>query len=208
MLLAGQHGVQDHGHHERHGDAVRGKDLAEQGRELREDVAHLREADADGQAQRGDGDVALGEAGFGDHLESGKNDVAEHHDRAAAEHRLRQRVEHLRHGRHEAGYHQNQTTGKNHLTVDDLGHGDQADILCERRQRQAAEQAGDGGDETVACNGARSLLIGRLTVETNLGERSGITQHLNGRHDIQQGEGDDRARIEFKLERHEMRHIR
>ena len=43
-FFAGQHGVEDHGHHESHGDAVRGKDLAEQGRELREDVAHLREA--------------------------------------------------------------------------------------------------------------------------------------------------------------------
>ena len=68
-----------------------GEDLLEQGRELREDVAHLGEADADGQRERRNRDIALREARFGNHLEAGKNDIAEHHDGAAAEHRLRQR---------------------------------------------------------------------------------------------------------------------
>ena len=206
MLFTRQQRIQQHGHNERHSDAVGCEDGLEQRREVDENVTDLRETDADGEAQRCNGDVALRVAGLGNHLEARQDDVTEHHDGATAKHGLRQGIEHFRHGRNEACDHQNQTTGKNHLTVDDLGHGDQADILCERRQRKAAEQTGDGGDETVACDGARSLLIGRLTVETNLGERRGIAEHLYGRHDVQQGEGDNRTRIEFKLERHEMRH--
>ena len=206
MLLAGQHGVEDHGHHESHGDAVRGEDLLEQCRELREDVAHLGEADADGQRKRRNRDVALREARLGNHLEARKNDVAEHHDRAAAEHRLRQRVEHLGDGRHEARQHQNQSAGENHLAVDDLGHGHQSDVLCERGQRQTAEQAGYGGDQAVAGDGARGLAFGGRTVQAHLGQRGGVTQHLDRGDDVEQADGDDRAPVELRLERHELRH--
>ena len=48
--------------------------------------------------------------------------------------------------------------------------------------------------------------VGGLTVETDLGKRRCVAQHLNRGNDIQQSEGDNRTRIKLKLERHEMRH--
>ena len=53
---------------------------------------NLGETDANGQAQRGDGDVALRVTGLGNHLESGQDDIAEHHDGAAAKHSLRREL--------------------------------------------------------------------------------------------------------------------
>ena len=89
MFLTGEHRIENHGHHKRYRDAVGSENGLEQRREIGEDVTDLSEADANGQAQRRDGDIALGIAGFGNHLESGKDDVAKHHDGAAAKHRLR-----------------------------------------------------------------------------------------------------------------------
>lgn len=70
LLIFGQKQARQNGHDEDHGHAVVGKDALHELREDGEDVAHLRKPDADGQRQRGDGDVALGEAGIGDHLEA------------------------------------------------------------------------------------------------------------------------------------------
>ena len=84
VLLARQNGVENHSHHERHRDAVGSEDGLEQRREVGENVADLGETDANGQAQRGDGDVALRVTGLGNHLESGQDDIAEHHDGAGS----------------------------------------------------------------------------------------------------------------------------
>ena len=80
MLFTRQQSIQQHGHNERHGDAIGCEDGLEQRREVGENVADLGETDANGQAQRGDGDVALRVTGLGNHLESGQDDIAEHHD--------------------------------------------------------------------------------------------------------------------------------
>ena len=91
MLFTRQQSIQQHGHNERHGDAIGCEDGLEQRREVDENVADLRETDTDGETQRRNGDVALRIAGLGNHLESGQDDIAEHHDGAAAQHRLGQR---------------------------------------------------------------------------------------------------------------------
>ena len=115
-------------------------------------------------------------------------------------------VEHLGDGRHEARQNQDYATGKNDLTIDDLGHGHKSDVLREGGQRQAAEQAGDGGDKAVTGDGASSLAFGRRTVQTHFGQRGGVAQHLNRGDDIEQADGDDRTPVELGLEWHDLRH--
>ena len=64
MLFTRQQRIQQHGHNERHSDAVGCEDGLEQWREVDENVTDLRETDADGETQRCNGDVALRVAGL------------------------------------------------------------------------------------------------------------------------------------------------
>ena len=93
MLFTRQQSIQQHGHNERHGDAIGCEDGLEQRREVDENVADLRETDTDGETQRRNGDVALRIAGLGNHLEARQDDVTEHHDGVATKHGLRQGIE-------------------------------------------------------------------------------------------------------------------
>lgn len=52
MLFTRQQSIQQHGHNERHGDAIGCEDGLEQRREVDENVADLRETDTDGETQR------------------------------------------------------------------------------------------------------------------------------------------------------------
>ena len=45
-----------------------------------------------------------------------------------------------------------------------------------------------------------------VRVQAHLGQRGGVTQHLDRGDDVEQADGDDRAPVELRLERHELRH--
>lgn len=103
-----------------------------------------------GQRQRHNGDVALGEAGLGDHLDAADQNGAEHHQRAAAQHRLGQACKKVADWRQQSRQNHAGRAGHDGEAVDHAGHVDQSHVLAEGGHRRAAKQAGDGAGVAVA----------------------------------------------------------
>ena len=122
--------------------------LSEDGaNDVGENIEHLRdlsEAQTDTQGQCSNGNITLAEATGTDHLQSGNNDITEHHDGAAAQNGLGQGGQDGTEGREEAGQDHNACTGGDGIAVDHLGHGQQAHVLAEGGDGHAAEAGRQG----------------------------------------------------------------
>ena len=57
----------------------------------------------------------------------------------------------------------------------------------------------------IAGDGAGGFAFSGQTVQADLGQRGGIAQYLDRRHHVQQCQGDDGTRVEYRLERHKLR---
>ena len=166
-----QHEVRDNRHQEHHSHAVIGKYVLQHFRQQNENLGHLSEANANGKRQRRNKNVALRKTGASDHLETAHDDIAEHHNGAAAKHSIGQR------GKHHADNRQKRR--KNHddgargdcAAIHDLRYGDQAHVLREARDRQAAKTCGDRAYEAVARNRARKLLLAHVAPQADHGKR-------------------------------------
>ena len=80
------------------------------------------------------------------------------------------------------------------------GHGDQADILAERRVGQGTEQAGNGRADPVGECGALDFLVGGFTPGAALGDARYVAHGFHRRHERHQAEADDRRDREFHAE--------
>ena len=87
-----------------------------------------------------DAHISLRVTGFSEHTDTGNNDRAEHHERAATENGIRKgRQDDAEAGDNACQNHKCRTASDS-LTVYNLGHSDKTDILAEGCDRHAAEK--------------------------------------------------------------------
>lgn len=121
-----QQGAEQDGHHKYHCYTVCRKDILD---DLREDSPDVHftcggKADSYRQRQRHDGDVSLGEACFGNHLDSADHDGSKHHQSTSAQHRLRQAGKEVAHRWQQTCQHHADGAGHQGKAVDHAGHVD------------------------------------------------------------------------------------
>ena len=166
---------------------------------------HIRaHAVADAESDRNDRQIARRHFLLGDQLDTADDDGREHHDRCAAEHRLRHDGNDRAELRNQAAENEEDRADGQRTAVDDLGHGDKADVLAERGVRENAEQRRERGTQTVAADAAGQLPVGRLAAHAALHNARNIAHRLNSGNDEHNEDRQDRTQVKDRLYRDEL----
>ena len=111
---------------------------------MSEDAGVCAHAVTNTQSDGYDGEVAGGKGFLGDQLNAADDDGREHHDGSAAQNSLGHDGNQSAQLGAQAAQNQEDGTGGNGKTVDNLGHGNQTHVLAEGGVGQHAEQSGKG----------------------------------------------------------------
>lgn len=77
----------------------------------------------------------------------------------------------------------------------------ESDVLAERCNRGAAEEAGNGTYETVAADGASHFDFVDLTLEGTAAKGAGVTDGFRGGDKVNRDNGENGTEVEFRSER-------
>ena len=175
---------------------------------MRENLEHLggrSKAEADAQRHADDDHVALRESALGNHAKTCEKDGAEHHDGAAAENRLRDGREKRSDRREDAAENHDASACRNRKAIHDAGKRSEPNVLAERCNRCAAEDAGDSAYKTVAADGTAHFNLVDLTLESATAKSAGIADRFCSGDKVNRDNGENCAEMEFWCERENLR---
>ena len=204
FFIFGDDQVQDDGNERRGNDTGAAEDQLHCLRRMRKDTGICTHTVTNAERNGYDGKVSAVKRFLGDELNTADNDGGEHHNGSAAENGLR----HDGNDRAELGAKtaedQEDRARGERKAVNDLGHGNEADVLAEGGIGKYAEERREGRTDTVANDTAGELLVGRLSAETAFHNAGNITDGFNGSNDEHDENGKDRAQIKYGLDGHEL----
>ena len=167
---------------------------------MREDLEHLRgrsKAEAHAERHADDNHIALRESALGDHAETGEKDGAEHHDGAAAENSLRDGREKRSDRREDSAENHDASACRNRKAIHDAGKRSEPNVLAKRRNRCAAEDAGDGAYKTVAADGTAHFDLVDLTLEGAAAKCARVTDRFRSGDEVNCDNGENCAKVKF-----------
>ena len=167
---------------------------------MRENLEHLgsrSKAESDAQRHADDDHVALRESALGDHAKTCEEDGAEHHDGAAAENRLRDGREERSDRREDSAENHDASACRNSKAIHDAGKRSEPNVLAKRRNRCAAEDAGDGAYETVTADGTAHFDLVDLTLEGAAAKCARVTDRFCRGDEVNCDNGEDGAEVKF-----------
>ena len=138
-----------------------------------------------------------------DQLDSADDDGGEHHDGRTAKNTLGHDGDQGRQLREEATENQEDCSEAQSRAVDDLCHGDKANVLAEGSVRENAEQSSQGRTEAVAGHAAGELFIRSFSAHTALHNAGDIADGLDCCHNEHDQDRQDCPGIEDQFYRHE-----
>ncbi len=162
-------------------------------------------AEADAQRHADDDHVALRESALGNHAKTCEKDGAEHHDGAAAENRLRDGREKRSDRREDAAENHDASACRNRKAIHDAGKRSEPNVLAKRRNRCAAEDAGDGAHEAVATDGSAHFDLVDLTLEGAAAKCAGVTDRFRSGDEVNCDNGENGTEVKFWSERENLR---
>ena len=159
---------------------------------------------ADTQSDSNDGQITAGQRLLGDQLDAADDNGGEHHNGCATQNRLGHDGNQRTQLGAQAAQDQEDGTGGNGEAVDNLGHGNQTNVLAEGGIGQNTEERCEGRTDTVADDTAGQLLVGSFTAQTAFHNAGDVADRFHCGNDEHDYDGQNCTHIKNGLYGHDL----